>query len=86
MLLYDTVLDSCADKISLIFVFVIVAVDICFSQEFLCLGASSGIGKATSELFSKLGANLALCGRNVDNLNAVAENCRKNNSKVTGLC
>ncbi|KAI0217105.1 Tropinone reductase 2 [Lamellibrachia satsuma] len=39
--------------------------------------ASSGIGAATAILFSKLGAKLALCGRNEDNLNRTAEECEK---------
>ena len=38
-------------------------------------GASSGIGAATAIHFSKLGAFLALVGRNVDKLNAVVEQC-----------
>ena len=36
-------------------------------------GASSGIGAATAVLFSRLGASLALAGRNVDNLKGTAE-------------
>ena len=38
-------------------------------------GASSGIGAATAVLFSRLGANLALAGRNTDNLKRTAELC-----------
>ena len=38
-------------------------------------GASSGIGAATAVLFSRLGASLALAGRNVDNLKKTAEQC-----------
>lgn len=41
----------------------------------LITGASSGIGAGTSVLFAKLGALLALNGRNVDNLNKVAKQC-----------
>ena len=48
----------------------------------LITGASSGIGRATSVLFSKLGANLALCGRNEEQLNATAEICRSNGGAV----
>lgn len=38
-------------------------------------GASSGIGAATAKLFSKLGATLAITGRNIENLNAVGAEC-----------
>uniref|UniRef100_H2YBZ8 Uncharacterized protein n=1 Tax=Ciona savignyi TaxID=51511 RepID=H2YBZ8_CIOSA len=48
----------------------------------LITGASSGIGRATSILFSKLGANLTLCGRNKENLENTANECRSNNVKV----
>ncbi|KAJ8380357.1 hypothetical protein SKAU_G00011350 [Synaphobranchus kaupii] len=41
----------------------------------LITGASSGIGAATSILFAKLGAQLALNGRNVENLTKVAKQC-----------
>ena len=41
----------------------------------LITGASSGIGAATAKLFSKLGATLALSGRNVENLEKVANEC-----------
>ena len=41
----------------------------------LITGASSGIGAATAKLFSKLGATLALSGRNVENLEKVAKEC-----------
>lgn len=41
----------------------------------LITGASSGIGAGTSVLFAKLGAVLALNGRDVDNLNKVAKQC-----------
>ena len=34
----------------------------------LITGASSGIGAAAAKLFSKLGATLALSGRNIENL------------------
>ncbi|CAK8689645.1 3-oxoacyl-[acyl-carrier-protein] reductase FabG-like [Clavelina lepadiformis] len=51
----------------------------------LITGASSGIGRATSILFSNLGANLALCGRNAENLNETAEQCRQNDVQVLTL-
>ncbi|TNN50693.1 3-oxoacyl-[acyl-carrier-protein] reductase FabG [Liparis tanakae] len=41
----------------------------------LITGASSGIGAGTSVLFARLGALLALSGRNVDNLKKVAKQC-----------
>lgn len=43
----------------------------------LITGASSGIGAATAVHFAKKGAKLSICGRNQDNLNKVAEECRK---------
>uniref|UniRef100_H2YBZ7 Uncharacterized protein n=1 Tax=Ciona savignyi TaxID=51511 RepID=H2YBZ7_CIOSA len=52
----------------------------------LITGASSGIGRATSILFSKLGANLTLCGRNKENLENTANECRSNNVKVNTVC
>lgn len=41
----------------------------------LITGASSGIGAGTAEHLSKLGASLALVGRNVTNLDEVAKKC-----------
>ncbi|XP_048858837.1 3-oxoacyl-[acyl-carrier-protein] reductase FabG [Brienomyrus brachyistius] len=41
----------------------------------LITGASSGIGAAASILFAKLGAQLALNGRNMDNLAKIAKQC-----------
>ncbi|CAL4183252.1 unnamed protein product, partial [Meganyctiphanes norvegica] len=46
-------------------------------------GASSGIGAATAVLFSKHGATLALTGRNVANLNSVAEKCCTSETPLT---
>ncbi|XP_025098653.1 uncharacterized protein LOC112566609 isoform X1 [Pomacea canaliculata] len=43
----------------------------------LITGASSGIGAATAILFSKLGASLALAGRNEENLQKVGSQCQK---------
>lgn len=41
----------------------------------LITGASSGIGAATAILFSKLGASVAITGRNSANLKSVSEKC-----------
>ncbi|KAL1506334.1 hypothetical protein ABEB36_005718 [Hypothenemus hampei] len=41
----------------------------------LITGASSGIGAATAKHFAKLGASLALNGRNKENLQKVSEEC-----------
>lgn len=43
----------------------------------LITGASSGIGAATAKLFSKLGASLALTGRNEENLQRVGQECKQ---------
>ncbi|KAJ8027427.1 11-beta-hydroxysteroid dehydrogenase-like 2 [Holothuria leucospilota] len=45
-------------------------------------GASSGLGKATAVMFSKLGANVALAGRNAENLNKTKLECEKHGAKV----
>jgi NAD(P)-dependent dehydrogenase (short-subunit alcohol dehydrogenase family) len=45
------------------------------------LGASSGIGAGTAILFCKLGAEVAITGRNVDNLAKTAAECEKGNGK-----
>lgn len=45
------------------------------------LGASSGIGAGTAILFCKLGAEVAITGRNVENLSRTADECEKNNGK-----
>ncbi|XP_060523824.1 3-oxoacyl-[acyl-carrier-protein] reductase FabG-like [Cylas formicarius] len=44
----------------------------------LITGASSGIGAATAKHFAKLGASLALAGRNRENLKKVASECDVN--------
>ncbi|XP_030751962.1 uncharacterized protein LOC115879328 [Sitophilus oryzae] len=46
----------------------------------LITGASSGIGAATAKHFAKLGASLVLAGRNKQNLELVASECKTNNS------
>ncbi|XP_062609283.1 3-oxoacyl-[acyl-carrier-protein] reductase FabG-like [Saccostrea cucullata] len=47
----------------------------------LITGASSGIGAGTAILFCKLGAEVAITGRNVENLNKTAAECEKGNGK-----
>ncbi|XP_022900530.1 3-oxoacyl-[acyl-carrier-protein] reductase FabG-like [Onthophagus taurus] len=42
----------------------------------LITGASSGIGAATAKYLGSLGASLALTGRNVENLNKIASECK----------
>lgn len=44
-------------------------------------GAGSGIGAATAELFSKLGASLALTDRDCENLTAVGKACEESSAK-----
>merc|ERR1712055_112470 len=44
-------------------------------------GASSGIGAATALHFAKLGASLAITGRNVENLEDTAKKCVDNGAK-----
>jgi len=43
----------------------------------LITGATSGIGKATAELFAKNGINLVLCGRRADRLHVLQEELGK---------
>ena len=40
-------------------------------------GASSGIGAATAVQFAKLGALVAITGRNEDNLRSTAQQCKE---------
>ena len=47
------------------------------SKLALITGASSGIGKATSEAFADLGINLILCGRRIEKLDALKESLSK---------
>jgi len=48
----------------------------------LITGASSGIGAATANLFSKLGASLLLTGRNSEALQKVADSCKANGANT----
>jgi NAD(P)-dependent dehydrogenase (short-subunit alcohol dehydrogenase family) len=48
-------------------------------KKILVTGASSGIGKATSIMLSECGAELVLCGRNIDRLNQVKELLNESN-------
>lgn len=50
-------------------------------RNILITGASSGIGEETARLFAKQGANLALIARSRENLERVADECRKLGSK-----
>lgn len=47
-------------------------------------GASSGIGKATAILFSKLGANVVVLGRDENALDETMSQCQSNVVKVVG--
>lgn len=51
----------------------------------LITGASSGIGEATAVHFAKLGARLALTGRNKANLEKVSEQCYNLSNKAAFL-
>ncbi|KAI5613267.1 hypothetical protein C0J50_11627 [Silurus asotus] len=48
----------------------------------LITGASSGIGAGTALLFARLGAQLALNGRDMDNLSKVAKECEECGGKT----
>ncbi|MCB2109252.1 MAG: SDR family NAD(P)-dependent oxidoreductase [Rhodobacteraceae bacterium] len=54
-------------------------------SHILITGASSGIGQALAEYYAAPGAILSLHGRNLDRLNAVAENCRARGAEVATL-
>ena len=44
-------------------------------------GASSGIGRATALLFSRLGAQLSITGRKEENLTHLKEECEQNSKE-----
>lgn len=48
-------------------------------------GAGSGLGKAIATLFARLGANLAVCGRNPEKLDKAAEFLREFGGEVFAL-
>ncbi len=48
-------------------------------------GASGGLGKATAIAFAKAGANLAICARSLDKLQAVSEECEKHGVETLAL-
>lgn len=50
----------------------------------LVTGASSGIGAATAVHLSHLGASLSIHGRNVQNLQKIADQCKNKPHIVTG--
>lgn len=51
----------------------------------LVTGASSGIGAATAEVFANHGANVAIVGRNANNLKATELKCKEANAKSVCL-
>lgn len=52
----------------------------------LITGATSGIGKATAEIFAKNGYDLIITGRREDRLVSVKKDLEKSGNKVTTLC
>lgn len=53
-------------------------------RKILITGASSGIGRATAILASKLGADIVLCGRNMQELEKTQNemNCSENHTRI----
>ena len=56
--------------------------DLFTGQVVVVSGAGSGLGRAIAALFARLGANLAICGRNVEKLEAAAEFLRSFGGEV----
>ncbi|MDX5361617.1 MAG: SDR family oxidoreductase [Alphaproteobacteria bacterium] len=59
--------------------------DLFAGQTVVVTGAGSGLGKAIATLFARLGATLAICGRNEEKLEASAEFLRSFGGEVTAL-
>jgi NAD(P)-dependent dehydrogenase (short-subunit alcohol dehydrogenase family) len=51
-------------------------------KNILVTGGGSGLGFAMASRFAELGANVAICGRNQEKLNAAAERISQNGKKV----
>jgi len=51
-------------------------------KSILITGASSGLGTALAFAYAREGIFLALCGRNADRLEAIAEQCREKGARV----
>jgi len=56
--------------------------DLFKGQTALVSGGGSGIGRATALLFARLGANVAICGRTQDKLDAVAAFLKAKKARV----
>jgi NAD(P)-dependent dehydrogenase (short-subunit alcohol dehydrogenase family) len=54
-------------------------------KRILVTGGGSGLGAAMARRFLELGAELVICGRNLDRLGATASDMRKTGGKVTTI-
>jgi len=61
------------------------ATDLFKGTTVIVSGAGSGLGKAIATLFARLGANLAICGRNPEKLNTAANFFREFGGKVFAM-